>query len=411
MEAQTAAGNRLQELRRGWPTLLGGSLGLAFGFTGLTFYTLGIFIKPFQAEFGWTLSQLSAVPLAMTLVLAFAAPVAGSLIDRLGVRVPAALSMIAIAIGFAATGLMQGSFGIYVAIQLLMAFFAAAATPISYSRAVNGRFNSARGLALGLTLCGTGLAGAFGPPIVSDIVASEGWRTAFFKMAVVVLCATPIVFLLLGRRPTVSVADPVESESLGAVTVPFFAMIGDAAFRRLALTFFVLALGITGFVLHMVPMLTDKGVPLADAARVQAWIGIAVLVGRVGIGALVDHFFAPRVAAIALCGTIAGIVALAVVGPAVAPVAAFAIGFALGAEVDLIGYLTVRYFGLQGYGRRYGVLFGIYTLGSGMSPLLIAVIAEQAGGYVPALWASAGCVAVAALLLATAPRFPQVVAE
>jgi hypothetical protein len=35
---------------------------------------------------------------------------------------------------------------------------------------------------------------------------------------------------------------------------------------------------------------------------------------------------------------------------ATARVAAFLIGFALGAEIDLIAYLTARYFGLRNFG-------------------------------------------------------------
>ena len=180
----------------------------------------------------------------------------------------------------------------------------------------------------------------------------------------------------------------------------------ERPFGRLLAVFFLLALGVSGFVLHMVPMLTDDGMSPANAAAVQARFGVAIIVGRLGIGALVDYFFAPRVAALALCTTVAGIAALAVLGPAIAPLAVLVIGLALGAEVDLIGYLTARYFGLRDYGRRYGFLYGAFTLGSRTSPLLIALVVEHAGGYAAASAVSAVCVATAALLLATAPRFP-----
>lgn len=401
-------GSKMAEFRRGWPVLLGGSLGLALGLAGLNFYTSGLFVQSLQSEFGWTRSQLSAVALGVTLTVVCSAPMAGLLIDRFGVRTPAAVSTTALAIAFVAMGWMNGQLATYVAIQLLMAAFAVASTPISYSRAVNDHFDAARGLALGLTLCGTGLAAAFAPPIVAAIIAEEGWRTAYFRLATVVLCAMPIVFVLLGARrgDVANVSRAPDVVGAAATTASYGSMLRDPRFIRLFITFFVLALGVTGFVLHMVPMLTDSGVSPSAAARVQARLGIAVIAGRLVIGALVDYFFAPRVAALALCGTIAGIAALAAIGPDAAPISAFAIGFALGAEVDLVGYLTARYFGLEGYGRRYGVLYGAFTLGSGMSPLLIALIAEHGGGYAPALWTAAGCVSVAALLLATAPRFP-----
>jgi len=145
----------------------------------------------------------------------------------------------------------------------------------------------------------------------------------------------------------------------------------------------------------------------SDAAGIQAVLGISVVAGRLIIGFLVDEFFAPRVAAMSLCITLTGIIALAIMGPDVATLAAFAIGFALGAEVDLIGYLTMRYFGLAMYGRLYGALYGAFVVGTGFSPLIIARLQIIGSDYTPAIWACAAFVAIAILLLAMAPRFPK----
>jgi MFS family permease len=227
-------------------------------------------------------------------------------------------------------------------------------------------------------------------------------------MAVLVALAIPVVFYLLGLRPTeasgrATPAPTKPDKTSGRLAVAV--MLADARYRRLLAIFFFLALGVSGFVLHLIPMLTDAGLPAVEAAGIQARLGLAVIVGRLVVGAAVDHFFAPRVAALSLCMTIAGLVALAIIGPSVAPLSAFAIGFALGAEVDLIGYLTAKYFGLGHFGRRYGVLYGAFVLGTGFSPLLISAIAEYFGGYRPALWTCAGSITIAVLLLATAPAF------
>src|SRR3546814_680791 len=105
--------------------------------------------------------------------------------------------------------------------------------------------------------------------------------------------------------------------------------------------------------------------------------------------------------------TVCGILALAIGGLAWAPIFAIAIGFALGAEGDLIAYFTARYFGLAGYGQRYGMFYGSYLAANGLSPLLIALISDNFGTYQPALWMCAGFGGIAILLLVTAPRFPQ----
>ena len=396
------------ELRGGWPTLLGCTLGVAVGVAGLAFYTTGVFVRSLRTEFGWTLSELSAASLVSTLVIVLCAPIAGLGIDRWGVRLPAAFSMAALALGFVALATMSGSFSQYLLIQILMFGFAVASTPVSFTRAVNEHFDVARGLALGLTLSGTGITAFLAPPAVAKIIVAHGWRAAYFQMAAVVALAIPAVFYLLRPRSnqtsTLVAFVPAPTDT-NPEPLTFAVMLADARFLRLLVIFLVLALGVSGFVLHLIPMLTDAGMPAVEAAGIQARLGLAVIVGRLTVGAAVDQFFAPRVAALSLCLTVAGIVALAIAGPSVAPLSAFAIGFALGAEVDLIGYLTVRYFGLAHYGRRYGVLYGAFILGTGFSPLLISSIAEHFGGYRPALWTCGSLVTIAALLLVTAPRF------
>jgi MFS family permease len=396
------------ELRQGWPTLLGCTLGVALGAAALPFYTTGVFVRSLQADFGWTRSELSVASLASTLMVVLCAPLAGLAIDRWGVRLPVAFSMAALALGFVALATMSGTFAQYLLIQMLMFAFAVASTPVSFTRSVNERFDVARGLALGLTLSGTGIAAFLAPPAVAAIIVEQGWRAAYFQMAALVALAMPVVIYLLGLNPRPA-SNPAAVGPVNGGGEPgrltFMAMLADSRFQRLLAIFFFLALGVSGFVLHLIPMLTDAGMPALEAAGIQARLGLAVIVGRLVVGAAVDHFFAPRVAALSLCLTVAGIVALAILGPSVAPLSAFAIGFALGAEVDLIGYLTVRYFGLGHYGRRYGTLYGGFVLGTGFSPLLISTVAAQFGGYGSALWICAGSVTIAVLFLATAPRF------
>ena len=48
-------------------------------------------------------------------------------------------------------------------------------------------------------------------------------------------------------------------------------------------------------------------------------------------------------------------------GPALI-LAATALGFGLGAEVDVIGFMVSRYFGLRSFGEIYGCMFAIFTV-------------------------------------------------
>ncbi|MGP7796820.1 MFS transporter [Sphingomonas sp. CLY1604] len=393
------------EMVRGWPTLVGATLGVASGAAALPFYTAGVFAVPLREQFGWSLGQVSLAAFAIPMTTVFVAPLAGAVIDRFGVRIPALVGMLAMAGAFAGFGLMQGAFWAYIALIVIMAGLGSPSTPIGYTRFINERFCNARGLALGIAMAGTGFSAALAPPFLTDIIVHHGWRTAYFALSAVVAGLAPIVLILLsiGAR-----CQPVAERPPSAKPqVPAFrTLAADRIVRRLALTFFVLALGIGGFVLHLVPLLREDGMNPAAAALIQARLGMAIIAGRLIIGFLADYVFAPRLAAVSLTASAAGLVALAWFGPVAAPAAAIAVGFALGAEVDLVGYLTARYFGLMAYGRTYGLLYSSFALGTAFSPLMVAYLVNVSGGYTAPLYGGALLILVAVTLLATAPRFP-----
>jgi MFS family permease len=233
---------RAGEFIRGWRILLGATLGVAVGISALPFYTGGVFVKPLEAEFGWTREQIALGSLASTFTVAFVSPWVGALVDRFGVRIPAVLGLLFLSLGFVALSRMPGSIGVFVAIQVAVAVLAASSSPLTFTRVVNAWFERSKGLALGLTLAGIGVTAALAPGLVSAIVAEDGWRSGYLTLAAVAAVAAPIVFLLLGakceRPPTApgAVAAPV-------VGMPFAAAVRSTVFWRLVAAFLLLAGG------------------------------------------------------------------------------------------------------------------------------------------------------------------------
>lgn len=387
------------EMRHSWSTLLGAFLGVAGGITALPYYTQGVFVPPLTGEFGWSREQMSLVTLAGGIVLAVLSPFVGLVVDRVGVRVPLAFSFAAMVIGYFALS-MTGTFVHFFLLQLMIFTAGSFSGPVAFTRVVNQRFDAMRGLALGITLAGAGAMAVLAPPFIAQIIDGAGWRAAYRAIAIVMIAAASLALLLLWPAAGVIKAHPsrtsVEADDKGANSVLFW---------RLLVTFVLLALGVGGFAFHMVPLLTDAGVLLTRAAEIQSLIGLSVLVGRLGSGFLMDRFFAPRVAALIMILAALGVVGLAVLGPVAAAACALLIGFALGTEGDVIGYLTARYFGLKHYGRLYGVLYGVFALGLGLSPVLISRMQGTFGSYQVALWASCGVLTVGALSMVTLPRF------
>lgn len=399
-------GAKAAEFRHGWMVLLGSTLAVSLGIPALPVYTNGVFVRPLEAEFGWARADISMAMTASILAVALVSPAMGVVVDRMGARRLAPLALVAMAVAYLALSHVQGDVRLFIGLQVLLNLVGVGASPISMSRVINRWFHHAKGLALGLTMAGLGVTAAIGPGITAKLVEEIGWRHAYLALgSAPLLLAGPIAWLLAreDKPPVDATAAPTRHHT--GVTVA--EAMRTPVFWRLIVTFVLMATGVSGFVLHLAPMLQDQGLSPVSAARILATMGVAVLAGRVATGFLVDHFFAPRVTAMVMAIGAAGALCLAFGGLGAAPLGALGLGFALGAETDLVAYLAARYFGLREYGRVYGYLYCAFMTGSGVSALLIARLQAQTGGYLVPLCVCAGVLATAAALFLTAPPFPH----
>ena len=84
--------------------------------------------------------------------------------------------------------------------------------------------------------------------------------------------------------------------------------------------------------------------------------------------------------------------------------AAFLVGLGMGAEADIIAYLTSRYFGLRSFGEIYGYLFATFTLAGALGPVLMGVGFDHLGSYrAPLLFFLAATLVATALLTRLGP--------
>jgi predicted MFS family arabinose efflux permease len=142
---------------------------------------------------------------------------------------------------------------------------------------------------------------------------------------------------------------------------------------------FCLSLGLGGLMIHFVPVLLDLGLTTSAAVKIYGDIGIAVVLGHLLVGFAVDRIFTPRVAIATLFACICGVLALGLLGSTVAVPAAFVIGFSVGAEVDLLGYLVARYFGIHAYGQIYGRQYSTFLITTDLSAVILGVVRDATG--------------------------------
>ncbi|MDR7104097.1 MFS transporter [Croceicoccus sp. BE223] len=387
MTAPMSSAPARAEFADGWPAVLGAALAIGVGMMGVGFYSLGLFVQPLQAEMGWSRAEVSGAATFQQLGIFLSAPIVGLLADRIGARPIAIASYLATPLVWVALSFAGPSIAGWYALWLLLSLAGCGTTPAIWARVVSVRFDRARGLALGLMLLGTGAAAMLAPMLLGPLVAQSGWRTA----ALVVAGATALIGLpvsLLMPR-----GEPVKARRGGGR----FDLNRQTAI--VALVGVMLGFLVAGLIVHLVPLLVDRGMGAAEAAQFAGAIGAAVIVARVVVGYLFDRLHAPYIAALFLVSPIVSALLLLWGGPVL--LAALLLGLAAGAEVDMLAYFTGRYARIENYGATYGVILGLFSLGAAFGPMAFGRSVDLTGNYDWALAASAAALAVVVVLIAT----------
>ena len=389
------------ELRKeGVLTTLGSVVGLAFGPSVIAILAISPFIPPIEAEFGWSRVQVSLAATIVSYMVVFVSPLQGFLVDRYGPRKVILTSIPLFSLGLASLYWLPDSLPVYYTIWVLIPLFSIGLWPLGYLQAVSHWFEKKLGLALGCANAGIGVGSTIVPLIIAGLIAAYDWRTAFLGLAMIVLFVTwPVTFF------TIREAKPGEVDHHSATQGTAFSdAIREPVFFMLCAAFFLLGLTATSLVTQQVPLLIEAGWSQTEASFVQALFGFALLFARVFIGYIIDHFFAPRVMQIVSVGGALACILYALV-PDAGIISAVLLGFLLGAEFDVLAFLIKRYFGNIAYGRLYGVIFGVFYLGSGMGIVGLAAIRQTFGNYDTGLFIAAGILLGCVLLTAFLPGY------
>ncbi|WAL68767.1 MFS transporter [Amycolatopsis cynarae] len=399
-----------QELRRHWPLLLAALLGISVGVAAIPGNGLAIFLRAMQQDLGWSRAQISLGGTIVLLVVAGVSPLLGWVSDRIRMIWIVVGGLAGLSVSLLLFSRLSSNVGVYYAGCALLGIAASGSATVAYARAVSAAFVRTRGFALGLSTIGTGIAAFVLPEVLAPYAARTGWRTGFVVLGITVAVGAVIVAALLSRSPvatrpprTIRLAEVTDSRS--GLTLRE-ALLGRT-FWTLAVCFFMVLFAMAGLQLHLLSYLQDAKVGVASAGKIASLAGIGVIVFRPLGGWFFDRFHAPRTASLILVIATACVLAVVVFGAGAAPLAALAIGLATGAEFDLIGYLSARYFGQRAYGRIYGLFYLVATVGAALSGVFYGAVQDAAGSYLPALCTTAGLLLMTALLLLTLPRYPS----
>lgn len=394
---------RGEELRRGWGMLVTAMFGIVALMAPV--HVAGVFMPVWHDAFGWSRAEMA---LALSLYIAttsLLAPGVGALVDRLGARRVALVSMALLVPAYACFALLGSSIWTLYGAFVLVAALGAGTTQVVFCRPIVQSFDSARGFALALSQSGTAISILVTPVLAYALLREMDWRTAWLALA-----GLPLALLLLtyvGLRP----ANPAGRGAAGArpteTGIEFRAALGSGKLWLFVLSFALFYFGTAATVGQLIPILEATGLSTEQAIAVQGLMGMAVMVGRLGTGYLLDRVFASYIYfAIGVLAAI-GFLILTLGISALVWAAVLCIGLAVGAEVDIASYMISRYFGQRHFGKLFGLTFAVLCAGGIAAHPFYGAIFDVTGTYAIATATSMIAVFLAAALLLRQEPYPE----
>ena len=387
----------------GWRVVLAACFGVMAGFGSLFVYTFAVFVKPLSGEFGWSREAISRGFGFAAISLAITSPLLGGWIDRFGARRTILPCATIFACAIASLALLRPNIWQFYATCIVLGVVGNGAAHLAYSRSISSWFQQRLGTALAFVMVGAGLGAMILPVFAQTIVTRYGWRMAYGSLGLIaLLLALPLSWWYVRERGTIR----QESAPFAHSGMTWQQGLRSFAFWIIVAVLFVGSISMNGAITHLSALLTDRGISPRDAALCASVLGGSSLLGRVGVGWLLDRFFGARVAFVVSLLTAAGIFLLAHSATfSSGCVAAGLIGIGAGGEAAITPYLLTRYFGLRAFATLYGLTWTFYAIAGAIGPIILGRAFDATGSYASLLVALAIALALGAAMNLLLPRY------
>lgn len=389
----------------GWRVVGGSFLSQAFAI-GFFTYAISLITVPVQQSFDVSIEMVMYSLTFGTFVGLIAMPVAGVLLDRLPARGLFAAGLLFFSLGLWLLGETATIAQYIVVFGLTMALVNALAGSMISSAVVSRWFAANRGKALGVAATGTSIGGVLVPWLITYWLPDYGWRGALQNLSIVILVGVlPIVLWTIRGWPSdigVQVEqlehDPDADGALLQLGVKD--ILRNPNFWWLGISLGLLFSSYSAILANLTPYATQLGHEGAAASRLIMVVAIFGLLGKLVFGAAADvlsHKWALWTAQLLL---FTGFLLLAQ-QPSYSLVilACVLLGLAAGGMLPIWGALIAEIFGLQSYGRAFGLMGPLITVFVMLGFPLVGRLFDVTGDFNLGLWISSALMTVAAVLL------------
>jgi MFS family permease len=404
----TTAASSLHRIHPAWIVL--GAMTLCMAVASGVRAVFGVYVKPMEAEFGWSRAAISGVAALSLLLLGAVGPLAGRLADRWGPRRVTLLAVVLLGVGAIGAAAVQSLWQAYLTTGLLMGIGSGGLGLATGSVIAIRWFEGRRGLAIGIAAGGMSAGQLVIIPLATALMLWFGWRLSFLALGLgLLVVALPIALWLIrddpadrditpygATGPALTAREVARARTASRVGIVEAAQ--HAQFWLLAVTSFVCGYTSVGLILtHFVPHALEHNFSQLEATTALAVMGAMNVLGTLGSGWLCDRF--GRRGPLATYYLIRGLSLVFLLYVWNAPslhVWAAVFGLNWVSTVPPTTTLTASIFGRYSVGELSGWIYFAHQVGSALSALSAGWIFEVYGGYAPAFVSAALMALVAA---------------
>jgi MFS family permease len=392
-----------------------GAVWLTLAIASGLYFSFPIFFVALLEEFGWSRGATAAAFSISSVVQGVLSPLIGVFVDRVGPRRVMLAGAALLGVACVLASRIASLWSLYLVVGVLAAVGLCAVSWVPSGTLIARWFAERRGTVLGIAFSGMGAGVLAMGPLAQWLITGHGWRAAYLTLGLGTLAVLlPLIFLGVREPPTVS--PPSAQHDLRADALPPTAR-GDVidalrmqAFWALFFAYLCTPLAVFAVVTHSVAFAVDHGFPRLFVASIFGLTGLLSIVGRIVFGVAADRIGRVTSAAISYACTALGTLSLLSLElwPSAVGLYGYAILFGLGfgARGPIITAMASQLFP----GRRFGVIYGILSVGNGigggLAPWFGGVVHDVTGSYRVAFLVAVGFCAIGSICFALARARP-----
>jgi MFS family permease len=350
--------------------------------------SFGVFIKPLNAQFDWSVALISGAFSISSLVQAISSIVMGWLNDKRGPRFVLTICGMLVGSGLILMFLVDAVWQLYLFYGALIGVGMGGLVAPQMSTIARW-FVRRRNIMTAVLMTGGGLGGLIGPPLITWLIYTYTWQKAYLFIGIGVFLLMVLPAQFLRRDPSqmgqVPYGDNTQSQARGPSVAK--GLSSKQALQTKRFWLFALAIFCVGFCLwtvmvHIVPCAIDRGISPRVAAVILAVMNGAQPVGSIVMG-IVSERIGNRRSLVTCVSLLSAVILLLfpVTNPWLLGLILMVIAFGLGGISVVQSSITAELFGMKSHGTILGYTVFTFSIGGALGTYIGGSVFDATGSY------------------------------